>query len=357
MRNMTLWPARSGPAFVVCSLFALSAGDAGAAVLCATTASGLQTHLDTAEGNGVADEIRIAVGTYAPSATFAYTPVVSQNLTISGGWNVTCTSQRPDPALTVLDGQNARQVMQLYVGTTTAAVTVRYLTFQNGNVSGSGGGLSVVAAAGAGLDITVEHVVARGNSASSFGAGMELSSLGTLRLANSLVVDNVAGSNFAGVALTVNGTAATIVHNTVAGNTVSGAGTSGGVRIAGDVPAVFANNVFWGNEGNDLLIGNNNTYFLYANDVGTQTGSAAGGANNISVDPQFVGAGDYRLLPTSTLADVGDTVNAVLPDRDLATGPRDLDGGPDLGAYESEHLFSDTFECGSAVAWSALSPP
>ena len=78
---LTLWPAAGG-----------------AAVLCATSAAQIQTHLTTAEGNGVADEIRIAVGTYAPTSTYLYTAVASQSLTISGGWDSTCSSQRLDPA-------------------------------------------------------------------------------------------------------------------------------------------------------------------------------------------------------------------------------------------------------------------
>ncbi len=346
---------------VLCGLLTcltLTPATLGAAVLCATTAAGIQTHLDTAVGNGVADEIRIAAGTYAPAAALNYTAFVSQDLTISGGWDPTCTAQRPDPALTVLDGQNARRPLGINTTTTTATVTIRYLTFLNGNAgAGNGGGLALECGAAGTLHATVEHVVARGGAAAS-GAGLLISvDLGSLRLANNLVVDNVAATNFAGVALTCNGASASIVHNTVANNTISGAGTTGGVRIAGTTAAVFANNILWGNEGTDLLLTSASLYWVYANDVENQVGTPAGGANNVAVDPQFVGAGDYRLAPTSTLVDGGDTVNATLPARDLVTGTRDLDGGPDLGAYESEHLFSDAFECGAKVAWSTSSPP
>lgn len=345
---------------VLCAIGLLAPWPAagGAAVLCATSAAQIQTHLTTAEGNGVNDEIRIAAGTYAPTATYNYTAVASQNLTISGGWNSTCASQRPDPALTVLDGQGARQVMSLNTTTTTATVAVRFLTFHNGNsASNSGGGLSLECGSGGTLHATVEHVVARGCTAPS-GGGLNIGvDLGTLRLANSLVVGNVGSTNFAGVVLTCNGSSASIVHNTIADNTISGVGTAGGLRLAGGVPAVFANNILWGNEGTDLLLANNNTYFLYANDVESQTGTSAGGANNVSVDPQFIGGSDYRLGPGSTLIDAGDTVNATLPALDIVAGPRNLDGGPDLGAYESEHIFSDGFECGSRAAWSSSSPP
>ena len=64
-----------------------------------------------------------------------------------------------------------------------------------------------------------------------------------------------------------------------------------------------------------------------------------------------MGGGDYRLQPASTLIDAGETAQATLPLLDLAGGPRQLGLGPDLGAYESEHLFSDAFESGTDDAW------
>jgi len=166
----------------------------------------------------------------------------------------------------------------------------------------------------------------------------------------------VGTTNMAGVLLTGNGPSGEVVHNTIADNTITGGGTWGGLRLAGGNPVVFANNIFWGNSGVDLKLANNNTYFLYANDVEEQEGAAAGGANNVSVAPQFVGGNDYHLQATSTLIDAGDTVQATLPAFDLAAGPRLLGLGPDLGVYESEHVFSDGFELGSVAVWDATAP-
>jgi len=332
----------------------LAASPSGAAVFCVDTAAELVQAMADAATNGVADEIRVVRGTYVPASTPDYTVAVSQDLTISGGWSPTCLGQRPDPELTVIDGASTRRGMSIQVADTTANVTVRYLTFQNGNAGAeTGGGLSMAGGSGSHLNATVESCVFRSNTASS-GGGLQISSdLGTLRMAGNLVYGNVGTTNMAGVLLTANGPSGEIVHNTVADNTITGGGTWGGLRLAGGDPVVFANNVFWGNSGVDLKLANNSTYFLYANDVEQQEGTSAGGTNNVSVAPLFVGGGDYRLQATSTLIDAGDTVQATLPALDLTTGPRQLGLGPDLGAYESENVFADGFELGGTLAWDA----
>jgi len=348
---------RAGSAAGLVALLAASAAPGNAAVFCVDTAAELVQAMTDAAANGVADEIRVVAGTYVPSTTPTYQTGVSQDLTLSGGWSATCLGQRPDPDSTTIDGANARRVLSIQVIDATATVTLRYLTLRNGNAgAGSAGGLSLTGAAGNHLNAVVESCVFRDNTAATSSAMEVGTDLGTLRLAGNLVVGNLATTNLAGASLTANGPSAEIVNNTVAGNTNSGAGTWGGVRLAGTCPVVFANNVFWGNTGIDLKLSNNNTYFLYANDVETQEGTAAGGANNVSVDPQFVGAGDFRLQADSNLIDVGETVQATLPAGDIAGGPRLLGLGPDLGAYESEHLFSDGFELGNRNAWDAVAP-
>jgi len=344
--------ARRWGGCVLGAAFALSSAPAGAALFCVDTAAELVQAMLDASTNGVDDEIRVVAGTYLPASTPNYTTGVGQDLTLSGGWSPVCVSQRPDPELTVVDGGNVRRGMTINVLGATATVAVRYLTFRNGNGGvNQGGGLDFGGSGGNTLHAILEHCIFEGNVAAAGGALQLSSDLGTLRMAGNLIVGNDATTNVGGATLTANGPSGEVVHNTVAGNTISGAGTWGGLRLAGTNPVVFANNIFWGNESVDLKFGNNDTYFIYSNDIGVQEFDEAGGANNVSVDPLFVGAGDYRLQSTSTLIDAGDTVQAALPALDLAAGPRQLGLGPDLGAYESEHLFSDTFESGDDSAW------
>jgi len=349
--------ARRWAGCVLGATLALIAVPARAALFCVDTAAELVQAMLDASTNGADDEIRVVAGTYLPASTPNYTTGVGQNLTLSGGWSPACASQRPDPELTVIDGGNVRRGMTINVIDATATVAVRYLTFRNGNASsGQGGGLDMGGSAGNTIHAIVENCIFEGNVAPG-GGGLQLNSdLGTLRLAGCLFVGNDATTNVGGVALTANGPSGEVVNNTVTGNTISGAGNWGGLRLAGSNPVVFANNIFWGNEGVDLKFGNNDTYFIYSNDIGVQEFDEAGGADNVSVDPLFAGAGDYRLQATSTLIDAGDTVQATLPALDLAAGARQLGLGPDLGAYESEHLFSDTFESGDDAAWDVPAP-
>ncbi|MCB1007281.1 MAG: hypothetical protein KDB94_00140 [Acidobacteria bacterium] len=352
---------RSGTAAAALRCFTatllLAAAPASAAVFCVDTAAELVQALTDAAGNGVADEIRVVAGTYTPSPEPDYTATVSQDLTISGGWSPTCLGQRPDPTLTTISGTPSHRGMQIYVTNTTANVTIRYLTFRDGNAGAeTGGGLRVTGTSGNHLNATLEGCILRSNTASS-GGGLEFSSdLGTLRMAGNLIYGNTGTTNMAGVLITANGPSGEVVHNTIATNTITGGGNWGGLRIAGGNPVVFANNIFWGNSGIDLKLANSDTYFLYANDIESQEGTAAGGANNVSVAPQYIGGSNYRLQPTSTLVDAGDAVQATLPAIDLDTGPRELGLGPDLGAYEWGNLFADGFELGSAIVWDATVP-
>ncbi len=79
---------------------------------------------------------------------------------------------------------------------------------------------------------------------------------------------------------------------------------------------------------------------------------------SIAVDPQYLGAGDYRLRPSSPCIDAG--MSIVAPDHDIERGPRPLDGDGlpdvdgsefDMGAYEHNRS-SATAGTGGAAAGS-----
>ena len=94
------------------------------------------------------------------------------------------------------------------------------------------------------------------------------------------------------------------------------------------------------------------------NDIGTLLGTPdPGSVNNLSVDPGFVGGGDYHLVDGSPAINVGWNFPAGgLPVQDLEGAPRIQGSVVDLGAYESPVLFVDGFDDGDTSAWSQTVP-
>ena len=78
---------------------------------CVSDATGLQTALTTASGNGEDDTVQIEQGTYVGSFIYASTEAFS--LTVEGGYTSSCSSKVVDPTNTVLDGQENGTVLVL----------------------------------------------------------------------------------------------------------------------------------------------------------------------------------------------------------------------------------------------------
>ena len=126
----------------VCSLsiLLLLAARAHAHVFCVGNALELSTALATAASNGEADSIRLMRGVYA-SGGFSFNSAEALGLDISGGYDAGCVAMKPDARLSVLDGGGLRQVLQV---NSPGAMSISYLTVQNGMQSGSsGGGLQI----------------------------------------------------------------------------------------------------------------------------------------------------------------------------------------------------------------------
>ena len=102
---------------------------------CVSDATGLQTALTTASGNGEDDTIQIVQGTYVGSFIYASTEAFS--LTVEGGYTGSCASRVVDPANTVLDANETGSVLVFSTPDTNANLEVDGLTLQNG-VAGMG---------------------------------------------------------------------------------------------------------------------------------------------------------------------------------------------------------------------------
>lgn len=191
------------------------------------------------------DIVKIAVGTYTGAASEVV--LVDRNITLSGGWNNTFSTQS---GLSAIDGQGARRGMYVNGG---LIVTVDGFMIQNGQNGGGGGGIFSSATIltlndslvtnnkvdcgfscdvyGGGIynnsgtmiinNTTISHNTADGPGGGLFNYG------GVLTLNNSVLFSNAAGANYWGGGMYGNGTM--ILNNsTVSGNTVID-GSGGGV--------------------------------------------------------------------------------------------------------------------------------
>lgn len=357
-------------ALAAAGLLLSNAGFAAIRVACVGTSAELVDalgHLSTAPGDSDADEIRIRTGTLvAPDGGFAGAVTTHHDLSISGGWlDVACTEQALDASLTVLDGNHAGGVLTIDTPLIPLSnIAVSGLTFQNG-----AGGSAFEASAGglkigdpnpiSGGTILVERNIFRDNSATGNGFSRTAGGLlaatdgDALVVRNNLFVGNTAPND---AALHVeSNNVIDVVNNTFTGNrstdaalavrTALGYFTFAGVRVD--------NNVFWDNTAGagefDLDLGahgpGQHGVSATNNDIEAATGTPVGESGTLHVDPQFAGAGNYRLASTSPLIDAGND------DAAAGLGAADLDGAPrvgaatvDIGAYESSYIFVDGFE-------------
>ena len=112
--------------------------NAGAEVFDVTTTLEFQTKLTEAQSNGADDTINVAAGTYNLSANLTYDPSENHSLTIVGA----------GAGSTILDGGDSVRILDMDttavpVSDANAHITIRGMTFQNGDIAGSGGGLRV----------------------------------------------------------------------------------------------------------------------------------------------------------------------------------------------------------------------
>ncbi len=227
----------------------------------ANSATALQNVLTLAQGNGEDDVITIEPGAYNLTTPLSYIAAENQALVLDGA----------DAEFTVLDGGGAMRILTIdstgLLDDGAAAVTVRNITFQNGNnASSSGGGLTASTRA---ANILVEFCVFKDNAAAGqAGGGLFLTSTdggisvtgsrfntntgviigggaylesanGEVRLTNSVFVDN-ASSAFGGGLFTGASTGdAIVVNNVFQGNSSGGGGGAWSSTSTGTINHVF----------------------------------------------------------------------------------------------------------------------
>jgi hypothetical protein len=336
----------------------LSAASTHAHTFCAGNAAAIQAALDAASDGGANDNenntIEIAIGTYSTanngnSEFFYNNQTTARVLDINGGYNSDCSAITENPALTILDGGGATRVFESE--SASGDVSLRFLTFQNGNVgtNQSGAGVEMNPSASDNGPVIFDQNIVRNNHTAYADGGffIKLGGSGTLQFENNLVVGNSAAINVGAGAINDDGSGANIINNTFTQNTVTNmpASATGGLYFfAPNSSDTMSNNIFWGNSGFDL----DTTAVLVNNDYGSDsTTPDPTSSGNVSVDPQFSSSTDFHLLPTSPLLGIGTlTPSGGLPSIDIEGHSRkSLDNKVDMGAYErGNEIFKDGFE-------------
>jgi hypothetical protein len=237
--------------------------------------------------------------------------------------------------------------------------------------SGGGGGGIALGSWNSPLSAQISGNTISGNSFSS-GGGLQLNAVGTPTIQNNIIQNNVALSQGGGLYV-INQSDANIVQNLVTGNRATdGAGmyvlTPSGTRgpwltnntlasnsATGSASGIYAsgffsqskyfNNVVVGASGQTALVCDltystvqpvfdHNDLFSPAATPVTGCIGVVGANGNISVDPLFVSASDFRLQSGSPSINTGNNAAPNLPTTDLAGNPRISGGVVDQGAYE-----------------------
>ena len=155
------------------------------------------------------------------------------------------------------------------------------------------------------------------------------------RFVNCVISNNTATTSAGGIGFYGNAKS-TLINCTVSGNSapMGGGICNGGLNIV--------NSIIWGNtgaEGAEIRVSGEKMDISYSDvnvaGVYDPTSLITWGAGNIDADPEFVGAGDFMLQPTSPCIDMGN--NALIGFGVAPDGwPRIIYGIVDMGAYE-EH--------------------
>ncbi len=196
--------------FFVLSIILFHGGTTfGATFPVSTTQEFRQALLDAA-GNGEADTILLADGTYKTTddggGAFTFSDNDAHDLTIQGG----------SPENVILSGEDTDQVLSFTSTTSTATIDLVNFSVVKGSAGQNGGGIH----AGDLYSINVTNCIISGNFAGSYGGGFY--GIGRLTVTNSTIADNNAGSYGGGF---YGGGHLTLLDSTITGNT---AGNSGG---------------------------------------------------------------------------------------------------------------------------------
>jgi hypothetical protein len=289
-------------AFSSCLLAAvtllLGAAPSGATTFCVDTVAGLRAALTSASANGGDDEIRVVVGHYRLGGSELKSgPADGATLDLSGGWSAGCQQQSRDASRTVLDAERRSQILTA----NGSVVVVSNFTFARAHVLSTAGASALNSSANQSFVLNNRFLDNVGGN-TVLAAGASLAG-GYLQVSNNLFARNAAKDS---IILVPAFSPVVVSHNTVVDNSVDPTAGSAAFRFSAFAPGLYsvhlANNLFWVNGGADVHLGVDVT--LQNNLITRVTSSGGvelpGSGGNVSLDPRFVGNGDYRHPPRLT---------------------------------------------------------
>ena len=339
---------------------------------CVGTGNDLATAMETAAGDDQDDEIRIKAGVmrHVGAANLVarwdyYHPALPGTLTISGGWDGTCTTQINDPRLTELDAEYQGSAVRIFAGQGDIRISNLTITrgFNNGTTSLAGTAANLSIATQSGAAVTVERliVVAANATSSAVAGGVSIGLLynpATITLRNNLIAYNSGYAN-AGLEIAADSSTVVLTNNSIfsnstanTSNTIYGVGVSllhvnGSSYVANNV---IVDNTIGTGASRDMDNKAGNTY-LRNNHIGVLHATVAPTIdfNTTTGDPGWTKVGIYPIPNlTSPLRDSGyNTPLSGVGAVDLAGNPRMVDGTVDRGAIEAatdpDRIFADDF--------------
>lgn len=348
--------------------FVVTSFTTSAVTICVDDSQSFESALITAANNNQADHIQIARGTTLVTINgFIYDGESEPfDLTISGGWYeglekgaIFCNAQSKKYPESVINGNGLFRGL-LIKSHPSSNIELSYLSFINGAaVAGSGGGLFVKNG-----NVLIENNVFISNTAPLGGAALFVANGSKYVIRNNLFAYNPS-TVFAG-AVSINSldqtTGVYFTNNTVIFNsTASTSSTScAGLNLTnnGSAKAYIGNNILWGNDFNDIVMGGTGYKYLINNDIGGLAGQIGDvETGNITQDPEFIDLTTNNFMPKAPSSLVNSGRHPLNPqehptfDNLWAMGEFDLNGEPrvqgnrvDMGAYEtSDVIFKNGF--------------
>lgn len=324
-------------------------GRAYASEHCVATAQQLieKFHLYQSHADGTKLVIRLVQGTYAVGNQLGSQASPNQDrvgFELLGGYSAGCTGRSVNPENTIIDAGDRTDSLMSVVGNGSADMLIEGVTFSGFRSSPNSPAIELYLVDGTSdtARYTIRHCRFIHNRANIavFMRGAQL------HFINNLVANNVLSAGLGASAVYLHDdydvdTGVIFNNNTIADNSGGNGLTLDFFYPRSDRLTEIASNVFWGNSGIDLSVGD---LFIRApvsishNLYGTFFGLTALSADNISSNPQFIHplGNNYGLSVTSPAINTGAAFqNGGFPAKDLSGGPRLTGSRIDRGAVES----------------------
>jgi len=349
-----------------------------AATFCVTSNAEFQNALSIAENNGEDNLIKVRQGEFILTNELVFEANSDNDLEISGGWsfffgNLCGIQSSKNPYLTVLNGNSLTRILRI-IPTKFMDIKISYLTFTNGFIDANsqsgfyGAGIYIFSDNSSDItayegNVTILHNVFMFNEAVNSSAFHTTGN--KIVFQNNLIYANHSiNSGAISLVSRENSTGIYFINNTVVENTSQGTSTSltGGLRLfSGELASGYiANNIFWDNDALDLHVSGNGFFYIYNNDIGTESygNIARTELQNISQNPLFApGMLNFKPQSNSPLVNAGRHPipqpfpplpfqhNWILSEIDLAENSRIEATIVDIGAYEyTDLIYINGFE-------------